>query len=154
MDIRKIKKLIELVESSQLTEMEIKEGEESIRLSRGSLNQVPLMVPAQASSNPPTSMSVAQQLEGGQSRETSHPELPAGERIKSPMVGTYYSAPTPGADAFVEVGQRVETGEVLCIIEAMKIFNQIEAEHPGVVRAMTKEDGDPVEYGEILFVIE
>ena len=153
MDIRKIKKLIELLEESDLAEMEIVEGEESIRLSRTSS-----VVPVQAAPMPQVIHAAAPTVASASSQDTSAaPEsvsTTSGHEVKSPMVGTYYDASSPDADPFVKVGDNVEVGDLLCIIEAMKIFNQIEADKSGVVKAMLKSTGDPVEYDEVLFVIE
>lgn len=147
MDIRKIKKLIELLEESNLSEMEIQEGEESIRLSRTSPIAAPIMqqAPAMAAPAPVASAPV---------------EAPAAavteevDAINSPMVGSYYSAAKPGDPDFVKVGDTVAVGDVLCIVEAMKIFNQIESDRAGKVVSILKTSGDPVEYGEPLFVIQ
>jgi acetyl-CoA carboxylase biotin carboxyl carrier protein len=145
MDLRKIKKLIELLEESQLTEIEIREGEEAIRLSRaGHMAPVTYAVPALAAATPAAAAAP---------EAAPVPAPPAGHAVKSPMVGTYYSAPKPGAASFVQVGSKVAVGDVLCVIEAMKIFNQIEADKPGTVAAILKESGAPVEYGETLFII-
>ncbi len=149
MDIRKVKKLIELLEESGVAEIEIKEGEESVRISRGQVMayqpmpmamQVPMMAPPQAAAAtvPPASV-VA-------------PE-PAGTMIKSPMVGTFYLAASPDSAPFVKVGSTVKVGDTLCIIEAMKIMNPIEAEVAGVVSAILADNGHPVEYEQPLFVI-
>lgn len=150
MDIRKIKKLIELLEQSQLTEMEIAEGEESIRLSRANPSR-PAVTAAAAgvvSSVGESAISAESELsEGG-------PGLPPGHRILAPMVGTFYAQPQAEAEPFVQVGSVVNPGDTLCIIEAMKIFNQIEADRAGTVVAAPKHSGDPVEYGEVLFVID
>lgn len=145
MDIRKIKKLIEMLEESNLAEIEIREGEESIRISR--MSSVATAVTAT-----PTPLATA----GPAPSEPAAPEstTPAGHVIVSPMVGTLYRAPSPGGTPFVEVGSRVNVGDTLCIIEAMKMLNEIEADRAGVVRAILKENGQPVEYGEALFVIE
>ncbi len=152
MDIRKIKKLIELLEESDLAEMEIIEGEESIRLSRMSTLTIPQPVssPQVMSAAAPVSASSASDL------QTSAVQAQAskGHEVKSPMVGTYYDSTSPDADPFVKVGDNVEVGDTLCIIEAMKIFNQIEADKSGVIKAMLKSAGDPVEYDETLFIIE
>ncbi len=145
MDLRKIKKLIELLEESDLSEMEIKEGEESIRLSRTSstvqqVGAVPVVSPG----------SVALPVDSAASAVT---EIPEGHHIRSPMVGTFYAAPKPGAKPFVQLGGKVQVGDTLCVIEAMKIFNQIEADKSGTIVAVLKDNGDPVEYGETLFVL-
>lgn len=149
MDIRKVKKLIELLEESRVSEIEIHEGEESVRISRHGpgVTQTVMHVPATHESMPvqatPTSPSPA--------GETAPAET--GHVVKSPMVGTFYSSATPGSPAFVEVGQTVTVGDVLCIIEAMKIMNQIEADIGGVIDKVLVKNGEPVEYGQPLFVI-
>lgn len=147
MDIRKIKKLIELLEESNLTEMEIREGEESVRLSRiGTVAAAPPQVQAVAAAAPAA-------IDPGD-QDTSQSDVPEGHLVTSPMVGTFFSAPKPGARPFAEVGTQVEIGDTLCVIEAMKIFNQIEADKAGVVISVLKENGEPVEYGEPLFIID
>ncbi len=160
MDIRKIKKLIELLDESGVAEIEIREGEESVRISRygaaapAALAAVaplaPSVVPAPAVAKPSPGPVMAPESPSGPEAEA----LPSGHVVKSPMVGTYYRSPSPGAKAFVEVGSRVEVGDVLCIIEAMKILNQIEADIAGEVKAILGENGQPVEYGQPIFVIE
>ena len=152
MDIRKVKKLIELLEESGIAELEISEGEESVRISRyprggaapaaqaAPVYQVAAAAPAQAL--PATSTSSAPV-----SAKHDH-------TVASPMVGTYYSAPSPGAKPFVELGTEIKVGQVLCIIEAMKMMNQIESEKSGTVTAILAKNGDPVEFGQPLFVIE
>lgn len=149
MDIRKIKKLIELLEDSDLAEIEVREGEESIRISRASSVPVaaaPAAPAAPAAAPPAPEAATAEEAEGGDG-------LPAGHRVLSPMVGTFYAAPSPDAKPFVEVGSTVQVGDTLCIIEAMKLFNEIEADRAGTIRAILKKNGDPVEYGEPLFII-
>ena len=154
MDIRKIKKLIELLADSDLAEIEIHEGEESVRISRATssvavTSSVPMVAPAASQpSTPPLSAST--ETEGGEASQ----ELPSGHTVTSPMVGSFYRAPAPGAKPFVEVGQRVAEGDTLCIIEAMKMLNQVEADCAGVVAAILVENGQPVEYGQPLFIIE
>ncbi len=145
MDIRKIKKLIELLEESSLTEMEIVEGEESVRLVRGGsqVQAVPMMAPQIVTPAPP----VIEQ------RKEDDSQMPAGEVVPSPMVGTFFAASGPGAEPFVSMGQRVGVGDTLCIIEAMKMFNQIESDVSGTVVAILVENGQPVEYDQPLFVI-
>jgi len=145
MDIRKIKKLIELLEESSLTEMEIVEGEESVRLVRGGsqVQAVPMMAPQIVTPAPP----VIEQ------RKEDDSQMPAGEVVLSPMVGTFFAASGPGAGPFVSMGQRVGVGDTLCIIEAMKMFNQIESDVSGTVVAILVENGQPVEYDQPLFVI-
>ncbi|HMU90890.1 MAG TPA: acetyl-CoA carboxylase biotin carboxyl carrier protein [Pseudomonadales bacterium] len=146
MDIRKVKKLIELVEESGIEELEIKEGEESVRISRRLPQQAfaqqppiwqaaaPLAAPAPAAITPPPASSVQQ-------------------AITSPMVGTFYRSPAPGSKAFVEVGQRINVGDVVCIVEAMKMMNQIEADKAGIVEAILVEDGAPVEFDQPLITV-
>jgi acetyl-CoA carboxylase biotin carboxyl carrier protein len=163
MDIRKIKKLIELLEESSLTEIEIVEGEESVRLSRaGSANGavapihygLPPNVQAAAWSAPMAGMGDAPASRGGEATQPgSEEEIPEGELVRAPMVGTFYAAPSPDADAFVSLGQRISEGETMCIIEAMKMFNQIESEVSGTVVAILVENGQPVEFDQPLFVI-
>lgn len=161
MDLRKIKKLIDLLEESNLAEIEIKQGEESVRLTRvahgGTLAPAPqavsIPVPAMASMpmNSPT-----QAATGGAPRppaDTDAPRLPDGHVVRSPMVGTFYAAPAPDQPPFVSVGQTVKAGETLGIVEAMKMFNPIEADVSGNVLAIVCENGQPVEYDQPLFVI-
>ncbi|ERH63633.1 acetyl-CoA carboxylase biotin carboxyl carrier protein [Pantoea dispersa EGD-AAK13] len=155
MDIRKIKKLIELVEESGIAELEISEGEESVRISRSPANvgypmmqqayAVPTPQPALAAAVAPAAAPVA--------AEAAKPEV-SGHIVRSPMVGTFYRTPSPDAKAFVEVGQKVNAGDTLCIVEAMKMMNQIEADKSGVVKAILVESGQPVEFDEPLVVIE
>jgi len=144
MDIRKVKKLIELLEESDIAEIEIHENEESVRISRAS-TFAPTMIAAPA---PIAAAPAAAATAGPAARE----EL-EGHIIRSPMVGTFYRAPSPGAKAFVEEGQMVTNGETLCIIEAMKILNQIESDKSGKVVEILVENGQPVEYNEPLFII-
>ena len=149
MDIRKIKKLIELLEESDIGELEIKEGEESVRISRNSTHAAAaqpqqVYAPAAAPAAPaaPAPAPVA-----------AEPEGPAGHALKSPMVGTFYRSPSPGSPSFVEVGKQVKAGDVVCIIEAMKMMNQIEADKSGVIEAILVEDGEPVEFDQPLVTI-
>ena len=150
MDIRKVKKLIELLEESGIAEIEIKEGEEAVRISRmptgayATHAPAPIMMPAPVAAAPAIAAPV---------------EAPAKPRanehvVTAPMVGTFYAAPTPGAKAFVDIGDEVKAGQVLCIIEAMKMMNQIEADKGGRVTSVMAQNGDPVEFGQPLFVIE
>jgi len=151
MDIRKVKKLIELLEESQLAEIEIKEGEETIRLSRTGL----MTAPAPALTHIPVAANPVTTEKSSALPPASEPTAePSGHEIKSPMVGSYFASPSPDALPFVEIGSEVKAGDTLCIIEAMKIFNQIEADRAGTVKAIFKESGDPVEYGEALFIID
>ncbi|HET7062259.1 MAG TPA: acetyl-CoA carboxylase biotin carboxyl carrier protein [Nitrosospira sp.] len=155
MDLRKLKKLIDLVEESGIAELEITEGEEKVRISKSpsgmqshifSTSQPVLPVVGQTGA--PGS------LPSPQAGVPSVEKLPEGHVVKSPMVGTFYRSSAPGANPFVEVGQTVKEGETLCIIEAMKLLNEIESDKSGVVKAVLVENGQPVEYGEPLFVIE
>ena len=151
MDIRKVKKLIELLEESGIAEIEIKEGEESVRISRNSSN-APAMPVQYAAAPAPAAAPVA----SAPAAEASGPEadIVSGHQLTSPMVGTYYEAPSPGATPFTEVGKQVKEGDVLCIIEAMKMLNQIESDKTGTVKAILADNGQPVEFGQPLFVIE
>jgi acetyl-CoA carboxylase biotin carboxyl carrier protein len=148
MDIRKVKKLIEMLEESSLAEIEIQEGEESIRISRASSSVAAAPIAAPIMAAP-----VAPATNAGSASDDS-PSIPSGHKVESPMVGTFYRAPTPGASSFVEVGSTVKEGDTLCIVEAMKMLNQIDADKSGTIKAILKENGEPVEYGEPLFVIE
>lgn len=156
MDLRKIKKLIELLEESQLAEIEIHEGEESVRLIRHHAQQSVAAPQAyHVAPAPPTPGGAAPVTTSAASTDDDAPaDLPEGEVVRSPMVGTFYSAPNPDADPFVKVGSAVAAGDTLCLIEAMKMFNQIEAEFGGKVVAVLVEDGQPVEFDEPLFVIK
>jgi acetyl-CoA carboxylase biotin carboxyl carrier protein len=156
MDIRKIKKLIELLEESGIAEIEIKEGEEALRISRLSTGTAvhplphvaslplapPLPVPAKAAAAAPAEVAVPGKAKGNE------------HVITAPMVGTFYGAPSPGAKPFVEIGDEIKVGQVLCIIEAMKMMNQIEADRAGRVTSIMARNGDPVEFGQPLFVVE
>ena len=152
MDLRKLKKLIDLVEESGIAELELTEGEEKIRIVKGgrqtrepfymvsgpapASTPAPVAAPAPAAPLPPAT-----------------PAEPEGHVVKSPMVGTYYRCPSPGAKSFVEIGDSVKKGQTICIIEAMKLMNEIEADKDGVIKAVLVENGQPVEYGEPLFII-
>lgn len=154
MDIRKIKRLIELLEESGINEIEIREGEESVRINRGVTQAAPVTqqyTVAPSAEPAPTG--------GERAAATEEPAdgagaIPDGHLVRSPMVGTFYRAPAPGAKAFVEVGQSVREGDTLCIVEAMKMLNQIEADKDGTVAAILLEDGQPVEYDQPLIVIQ
>ncbi len=150
MDIRKVKKLIELLEESGIAEIEIHEGEESVRISRSSQIAPAMMQAAPVAAAPVAAAPAA----AAAPAESSEPALPSGHQVTSPIVGTFYRSPSPSAKVFVEVGQSVNSGDTLCIIEAMKIMNQIEADKSGVVKAILAENGQPVEYGQPLFIIE
>lgn len=155
MDIRKIKKLIELLEESGVAEIEIHEGEESVRISRGGQSFVAPMPPVQYAVPPVGQAPAPSANPPAAEAPEEKPAAPvSGHSVTSPMVGTFYRAPSPGAKPFVELGQRVEVGDTMCIIEAMKILNQIEADKAGTVVEILAENGQPVEYGETLFIIE
>jgi len=154
MDIRKIKKLIELVEESGIAELEISEGEESVRISRNGPAAAPAPVHYAAAPAPMAPAPAAPAAAPAPAAEAAAPAAPAGHQVLSPMVGTFYRSPSPDAKAFVEVGQSVKAGETLCIVEAMKMMNQIEADKSGVVTAILVEDGQPVEFDQPLVVIE
>ncbi|NCA69039.1 MAG: acetyl-CoA carboxylase biotin carboxyl carrier protein [Sphingobacteriia bacterium] len=151
MDIRKVKKLIELLEQSDVAEIEIHEGEESVRISRHGSGAMPVYMP-QAMPMPAGVASAAPAL--AESSAEDEVEEISGEIVRSPMVGTFYRSPSPGSKAFVEEGQSVKPGDTLCIIEAMKILNQIECEQGGKVKRILVENGQPVEYNQPLFIIE
>ncbi|QLB13633.1 biotin carboxyl carrier protein [Bisgaardia hudsonensis] len=155
MDVRKIKKLIELVEESGIMELEISEGEETIRINRG--------VPTTSASVAQYTMPPVQQVAAPVSvapvsatpaADESNPENISGHIVRSPMVGTFYRSPSPEADSFVEIGQSVKVGDALCIVEAMKMMNRIEADKTGTVKAILINDGEPVEFDEPLIIIE
>src|SRR5690554_6766594 len=150
MDIRKVKKLIELLEESNIDELEIKEGEESVRISRNGA-RVSSAAP-QYTAPPPAAAPAPAPAPLAAEAVAKEPEI-RGHLIKSPMVGTFYRAPSPGSPAFVEVGQHVKAGDVICIVEAMKMMNQIEADKSGVVEAILVDDGEPVEFDQPLVTI-
>ena len=150
MDLRKIKKLIELLEDSELNEIEISEGEESIRLSR-SLNNSALPTSIEIPNKKENSFESISQI--NETIDQSTEDVGNRKQIAAPMVGTFYASPDNQSKPYVEVGSKVEVGDTLCIIEAMKIFNHVEAEQAGFVIEISKNSGDPVEYGEVLFVI-
>lgn len=151
MDLRKLKKLIDLVQESGISELEVTEGEEKVRIAKhyGAVATPPAqqyMMAAPVAMPQAAAGTSAANLDEGD-------ELPEGHVVKSPMVGTFYRSPSPGADAFVKVGQTVNQGDTLCIIEAMKLLNEIEADASGVIKAILIENGEPVEFGQPLFVI-
>lgn len=150
MDMRKVKKLIELIQSTGVAEIEIREGEESVRITREVRHAAPMMMAAPAA---PVAQPAPIATPEPAPQKTA---APASDQhvLKSPMVGTVYLSSTPGAKPFVEVGQSVKHGEVICLIEAMKMFNQIEADKAGVVKARLVDNGTPVEFNQPLFVIE
>jgi len=153
MDIRKIKKLIELIEESDIAEIEIHEGEESVRLSRTS-SVTPVTMAAPAAAPAVAAPAAAPAAASEETKTEGQAEEITGHVVNSPMVGTFYRSPSPGAKAFVDVGQKVSSGDTLCIIEAMKILNQIESDASGTVTKILVENGQPVEYNQPLFVIE
>ena len=150
MDIRKVKKLIELLEESGIAEIEIHEGEESVRISRYSTNPA-MMMPQQYAAAPAAPATPAPAA--GTAAESESPAI-SGHTVNAPMVGTFYTSASPGAPLFVKVGDSVSEGDTVCIIEAMKILNQIEADKSGVVKAILVENAQPVEFGQPLIVIE
>jgi acetyl-CoA carboxylase biotin carboxyl carrier protein len=155
MDMRKIRKLIELIQSTGVAEIEIREGEESVRITRETKAQ-PMMV-APASFAAPAAQAEAAPVQAGETKAAAAaPSAPATDKhsLKAPMVGTVYLSATPGAKPFVEVGQTVKAGDVVCLIEAMKMFNQIEADKAGTITARLVDNGTPVEFNQPLFVIE
>lgn len=151
MDIRKVKKLIELLEQSDVAEIEIREGEEAVRISR---NYPGAAVPQYIHAAPPPPATTPKAAAAEHQGDAPGNGLPPGHVVESPMVGTFYRAPSPGSTPFVEVGQQIKSGDTLCIIEAMKMLNQIESDTDGTVAAILVENGQPVEYGEPLFVIQ
>lgn len=154
MDIRKIKKLIELVEESGISELEISEGEESVRISRAApAASFPVMQQAYAAPVQQPALSAAVAPAAAEAAPAAAAEI-SGHIMRSPMVGTFYRTPSPDAKAFIEVGQKVNVGDTLCIVEAMKMMNQIEADKSGTVKAILVESGQPVEFDEPLVVIE
>ncbi len=149
MDIRKIKKLIELLEESGIAELEIKEGEESVRISRQSSAVVQAIAPA------PTQVSAAAPAPAAPAPAAAEkPEAESGHQVKSPMVGTFYAAASPSSAPFVTQGDQVNVGDTLCIIEAMKMMNQIEADKAGKIRSILVDNGSPVEFDQVLFIID
>jgi acetyl-CoA carboxylase biotin carboxyl carrier protein len=153
MDIRKVKKLIELLEESGIAEIEIKEGEEAVRISRMPQGATLMQVAPAAPISAPAPAAASQPPPAGREEAAARPR-PNEHVVTAPMVGTYYASPTPGAKAFVDIGDEVKIGQVLCIIEAMKMMNQIEADKEGKITSIMAKNGDPVEFGQPLFVIE
>ena len=149
MDLRKLKKLIDLVQESGISELEVTEGEEKVRIAKhyGTVAAAPQQYYA-----PPPPVALGAPAASSVNLDDED-ELPEGHVVKSPMVGTFYRSPSPGADAFVQIGQTVKQGETICIIEAMKLLNEIEADASGVIKAILVENGEPVEFGEPLYVI-
>ena len=155
MDIRKVKKLIELLEESGISELEISEGEESVRISRhprgsAAVGAAPAAAPvSHVAPTPPPVAPAAPATSAGEHKPRNDEHM-----VTSPMVGTYYASPSPGAKAFVEIGSEIKIGQILCIIEAMKMMNQIESDKAGSVTAILAKNGEPVEFGQPLFIIE
>ena len=153
MDIRKVKKLIELLEESNIDELEIKEGEESVRITRNASGGAQLVAaPAAIAAAPAPVAAAPAPAAVAESSEAATPEL-SGHVIKSPMVGTFYRSPSPTSAPFIEVGQTVKVGDVLCIVEAMKMMNQIEADKSGTIEAILVDDGQPLEFDQPLITI-
>ena len=152
MDIRKVKKLIELLDESGIAEIEITEGEESVRISRYS-SQAPAPAPAPVMAAAPAAPVAAAPAAAPVAAPVAEPEED-GHAVTAPMVGTFYSAPSPGSADFVQLGDRVNVGDTLCIVEAMKMMNPIEAEVSGTIKSIRAQNGDPVEYGQTLFMID
>jgi acetyl-CoA carboxylase biotin carboxyl carrier protein len=150
MDIRKVKKLIELLEASDIAEIEIKEGEEAVRISRAS-SSAPAVYSAPVAAAPAPAPVAAAAPAAGDDKPAA--PVTSGHVVSSPMVGTFYRSPSPSSPPFVEVGTHVKVGDVVCIVEAMKMMNQIEADHAGVVEAILIEDGEPVEFDQPLITI-
>jgi acetyl-CoA carboxylase biotin carboxyl carrier protein len=153
MDIRKIKKLIELLEESNIGELEIKEGEESVRIARNSGTTQYFNAPAPGFAAPAAAVAAAPTAAAPVAAPTAATPVTSGHVVKSPMVGTFYRSPSPGSPSFIEVGKHVKVGDVICIIEAMKMMNQIEADKAGVIEAILVEDGNPVEFDQPLVTI-
>lgn len=154
MDIRKVKKLIELLEESGIAEIEITEGDDAVRISRYAAHPapVPTYAPALAPAAAPAPAPVAAAAATTDSAPLAAEE--SGHVVKSPMVGTFYSSATPGSAAFVQLGDRVKAGDTICIVEAMKMMNQIEADADGVVKSIRAQNGEPVEYGQALITLD
>lgn len=154
MDLRKLKTLIDLVSESNISELEITEAEGKVRIVKGSATPAATVVPVMPAPAAPITVQAPAPLAEPAAAPVAAPPVPQGHVIKSPMVGTFYRSPSPGAKPFVEVGQAVKEGETVCIIEAMKILNEIEADRAGVIKEILVENGQAVEYGQPLFVLE
>jgi acetyl-CoA carboxylase biotin carboxyl carrier protein len=154
MDIRKVKKLIELLDETGVAEIEIKEGEESVRISRHPSGGTFAMMPQHMMYGPPPAQAAAAAPAAAAPVVVAAPAASPDQTVTAPMVGTFYSAPAPGAKPFVDIGSEVKPGDVLCIIEAMKMMNQIESDKAGRIVSVLAKNGDPVEFGQPLFVIE
>jgi acetyl-CoA carboxylase biotin carboxyl carrier protein len=155
MDLRKLKKLIDLVQESGIAELEITEGEERVRIARGgAISMTPVAAPVPGGAIPaPASAGAGPAAIPASPATVDAPAAPEGHVVKSPMVGTFYRAPSPDAKPFVDVGAAIKEGETICVIEAMKLMNEIESDASGVIKAILVENGQPVEYGQALFII-
>lgn len=153
MDLRKIKTLIELLEGSDLSEIEINEGKDSIRLSRISSLAPPMQVVSAPATVPVAAAVPPSGVAPAAAAEAAAAPVVSGHAVESPTVGTFYSRPSPDADPFVKAGDKVKQGQTLCVVEAMKTFNEIQADKSGTLAEVLKQDGDPVEFGEALFII-
>jgi acetyl-CoA carboxylase biotin carboxyl carrier protein len=161
MDLRKLKKLIDLVQESGIAELEITEGEERVRIARGGVVNVTPLAPAAIAGGITAPVGTGAAPAAGRASTTpaapataaDAPPAPEGHVVKSPMVGTFYRAPSPDAKPFVDVGATIKEGETICVIEAMKLMNEIESDAAGVIKAILVENGQPVEYGQALFII-
>ena len=151
MDIRKVKKLIEMLEESNLNEIEIKEGEESVKLVKAQVSSIKEQIVSSVNEAPIISSTENQDQKNS---EMEKEEQILGKTVDSPMVGTFYGAPNPGADDFVSVGDKISEGDVLCIIEAMKMMNEVKSDFSGTVKQVLVENAEPVEFGQALFVVE
>jgi acetyl-CoA carboxylase biotin carboxyl carrier protein len=151
MDIRKVKKLIEMLEESNLNEIEIKEGEESVKLVKAQVSSIKEQIVSSVNEAPKVSSTEKQDQKNS---EMEKEEKIVGKTVDSPMVGTFYGAPNPGADDFVSVGDKISEGDVLCIIEAMKMMNEVKSDFSGTVKQVLVENAEPVEFGQALFVVE
>ena len=154
MDIRKVKKLIELLEESGISEIEITEGEDAVRISRYPAAATHPTMPGASAYPQVTAVTTGPPSAQDDAQEPVQPDIPDGQTVTAPMVGTFYASPAPGAKPFVQVGSEVQVGDTLCIIEAMKMMNQIESDTAGLVVSMLAENGEPVEFGQPLFIIE
>ena len=150
MDLRKLKKLIDLVEESGISELEVTEGEEKVRIVK---HNAPVAQPTYMMQHATHAVAAAPAATAAAAAVAEEPGLPEGHVVKSPMVGTFYRSASPGSEPFVEVGTAVKTGQTLCIIEAMKLLNEIESDGTGTIKAILVENGQPVEFGEPLFII-
>lgn len=154
MDLRKLKTLIDLVSESDISELEVTEGEGKVRIVKTPAQVAPQYIQAPIATAPAMATAPAQTATQVADTGAVAPQAPTGHKVEAPMVGTFYRAPNPGAANFVEIGQEVKEGDTICLIEAMKILNEIEADRSGVIKSILVENGQPVEFGQALFVIE